>query len=110
MPKVGGKHFPYTKAGVAAAMKAHQAAGGTKGARFKKLQRDAALGRGVHPGMGGQRSPGEHAEWEKARRRREGRPFPGESSPPRRPPKKNFPVRGTPPRVRKKNPYPESDR
>ena len=82
MPKVGGKHFPYTKAGVAAAMKAQ---------REKKAQA-YQKSRGSQSGMGGQyRSP---------------------TSPPRRPPvlHKNLPMRGTPPRVRKKNPYPESDR
>lgn len=81
MPKVGGKHFPYTKAGVAAAMKAQ---------REKKTAIQKS--RGSQSGMGGQyRSP---------------------TNPPRRPPgrQKNFPMRGTPPRVRKKNPYPESDR
>ena len=49
MPKVGKKHFPYTKAGVAAAMKAQQ----------EKKTRAYQKGRGSYPGMGGQRSPGE---------------------------------------------------
>lgn len=70
MPKVGKKHFPYTKAGVAAAMKAQRAAGGTRGERFRALQKESSLGRGVHPGFGGQYSKGEHAKWEEAKRRR----------------------------------------
>ena len=101
MPKVGKKHFPYTKEGGAAAMKDAKAQRGAKEA-WQAHQ----LGRGAHPGMYGQRRKGEHAAWEEAKRRREGLPGSG-YRPPRRPPVR---VGKTPPKPPRKNPYQESDR